>query len=91
MVGALVWVAGGAGNRADWAWLTANFLVQDGSRPLHIAAWQGQEVAIKVLVEAKADIRVNDKVRWVQSGRVGGAACGLEVAIWIWRFEPESV
>ena len=72
MLGGLVSVAGGARNHAEWAWLTGSRVVQNGMTPLHPAAAQGHEAAIKALVAAKADVHVKDVVRWGGLGGRGG-------------------
>ena len=56
-------VASGARNHAEKAWLTGRHVVQDGWTPLHAAAHQGHEAAIKALVAAKADVRGKLDVR----------------------------
>ena len=56
-------VASGARNHAEWAWLTGRYVVQKGWTPLHQAAENGHEAAIKALVAAKADVRGKNEVR----------------------------
>ena len=63
MAGALAWVASGTRHQADWAWLMGSRVVQMGSTPMHRAASQGQEEAIRALVAAKADVHAKDKVK----------------------------
>ena len=63
MLGGLASVAGGARNHAMWAWLTGSHVVKDARTPLHYAAEEGQNAAIKALVAAKADVHAKDNVR----------------------------
>ena len=56
-------VARGARNHAGWAWLTGSRAVQDGCTPLHFAAIDDHEAAIKALVAAKADVHAKLNVR----------------------------
>jgi hypothetical protein len=70
MLGAAASVASGARNHAEWAWLTGRRVAQWGMTPLHSAAQNGHEAAIKALVAAKADVNAKDQVRY---GRRGGA------------------
>ena len=69
---------GGARNRADWAWPAGSRVLQDGFTSLHRAAGRGHEVAMKVLMAAKADVHAQTKARWVEgAGRRGrpGVLC----------------
>ena len=72
MLGGLASVAGRFGNHAEWAWLTGSRVVQHEWTPLHVAAAQGHEAAIKALVAAKADVHAKDVVRWGGLGGRGG-------------------
>ena len=63
LLGGLASVAGGARNHAQWISLTGGHVVQFGETPLHRAAHEGREAAIKALVAAKADVHAKDKVR----------------------------
>ena len=86
------WVAGGARNDGDWAWLTGR-VVQDGFRPLHQAAFSGHDAAIKALVAARADVDAETKVRGVGEG--GGVSWEGQGAAWslkqhlVWNVEYE--
>ena len=65
-------VESGARNHAEWAWLTGSRVVQDGFTPLHSAAYNGHDAAIKALVAAKADVHAKNTVRGVALGGRGG-------------------
>ena len=69
MRGALAWVAGGARTHTAWAWLTGSRVTQFGKTPLHRVAQYGEEIAIKALVAAKADVNAKNKVRVGEEGR----------------------
>ena len=71
MFGALASGAGGAGNHAAWAWLTASRVAQNGMTPLHWAATRGRDAAIRALVAAKADVHAKTDVRVGGRGRLG--------------------
>ena len=94
MVGASAWVEGGARNHAAWTWLTGSRVAQFGMTPLHRAAQYGEEIAIKALVAAKADVHAKDKVRVGEEGgrrgaQGGRAGWGMYVTLVVGRFEPE--
>ena len=72
VLGGLASVADGAKHHAEWAWLTGSRAVQDGETPLHDAACRGKQVAINVLVAAKADVHAKAKVREGVLGGRGG-------------------
>ena len=84
MLGGLKSVAGGTRNHAGWAWLTGSRVVQHGNTPLHLAAVNGHEAAIKLLVAAKADLHVKANVRGgVLGGRGGGRRRVCMLLLWL--------
>ena len=70
MLEATVLVAGRTRFYAEWAWLTGRRVAQKGETPLHHAAIEGHEAAIKALMAAEADVNAKDQVR---DGRRGSA------------------
>jgi hypothetical protein len=85
MLGGLASVAGGARNHAEW--LTGRGVAQNEATPLHYAASNDHEAAIKALVAAKADVDATDEVR-VGEGKClegeGGASWGFCVTVLVW-------
>jgi len=78
MLEATVLVAGRTRIYAEWAWLTGRRVAQGRNTPLHSAARNGHEAAIKALVAAKADVNAKDQVRY---GRRGGSERGKGVGV----------
>ena len=91
MLGGIASVAGGARNHAGWAWLTGSRVVQAGLTPLHYAAGNGHEAAIKALVAEKANVHAKNDVREGVLGGRGGRrrrVCILLLMfrVWTWCF-----